>query len=281
MLLDRGLLAEEGSSYRVTGEVESLEVPETLQALVAARLDGLGPDERRLIGDAAVLGKTFTRGALAQLTEVAESELEGLLGGLVRKEVLGLQSDPRSPEHGQYGFLQTCSARSPTTRFRSVSDARSTSLRLSICPPRWPKKRWPRWSRRIWSRLRLSPDEPDADALRARAQDALMRAGERAASLGASTEAQRYFEQAADLAASPGEEAPVLLRAGEMALAAGSFERAGHSSSRRSRASSRRGRRTPPRGTSSWLGLVDQNLGRTSKASCGWSAPTGDRGRRA
>ena len=35
-----------------------------------------------------------------------ESQLDALLAALVRKEVLGLQSDPRSPEHGQYGFLQ-------------------------------------------------------------------------------------------------------------------------------------------------------------------------------
>ena len=43
MLLDRGLLAEEGSAYRRRrAKSTSLEVPETLHALVAARLDGLG-----------------------------------------------------------------------------------------------------------------------------------------------------------------------------------------------------------------------------------------------
>src|SRR5207244_12583071 len=41
MLLDRGLLVQEGSAYRLTGPVEALEVPETLHALIAARLDGL------------------------------------------------------------------------------------------------------------------------------------------------------------------------------------------------------------------------------------------------
>ena len=106
MLLDRGLLVEDGPSYRVVGEIESLEVPETLHALIAARLDGLSRDERRLVGDASVLGKTFTPAALAVLSGTSQPELEPLLGGLVRKEVLGLQSDPRSPEHGQYGFLQ-------------------------------------------------------------------------------------------------------------------------------------------------------------------------------
>src|SRR5206468_4933244 len=37
----------------------------------------------------------------------AESELEEPLRGLVRKEVLGLDADPRSPERGQYGFVQS------------------------------------------------------------------------------------------------------------------------------------------------------------------------------
>ncbi|HEY2202305.1 MAG TPA: adenylate/guanylate cyclase domain-containing protein, partial [Solirubrobacteraceae bacterium] len=106
MLLDRGLLVPDGSSYRVVGEVGSLEVPETLHALIAARLDGLSAEERRVLGDAAVLGKTFTPQALAALSGLERERLEELLGGLVRREVLGLQSDPRSPEQGQYTFLQ-------------------------------------------------------------------------------------------------------------------------------------------------------------------------------
>ena len=41
MLQDRGLLVQEGPRYVVTGDVSDLEVPETLQALVASRLDDL------------------------------------------------------------------------------------------------------------------------------------------------------------------------------------------------------------------------------------------------
>ena len=106
MLLDRGLLARAGSAYRPTGPIETLEVPETLHALIAARLDGLAPKERRLLQDGAVLGKTFTRPGIAALTGISDEQLEPLLSSLVRKEVLSLQADPRSPERGQYGFLQ-------------------------------------------------------------------------------------------------------------------------------------------------------------------------------
>src|SRR5204862_8041045 len=106
MLLDRALLVQDGPVYRPAGEIETLEVPETLHALIAARLDGVAPDERRLLQDGAVLGKTFSRQGLAALSGLEEKQLEELLVSLVRKEVLGLQADPRSPEHGQYGFLQ-------------------------------------------------------------------------------------------------------------------------------------------------------------------------------
>ena len=106
MLLDRGDLVQDGAVYRPAREIASLDVPETLHALIAARLDGLSPDERRLLQDGAVLGKTFTERGLAALDGNGRADLGPLLAGLVRKEVLSLQTDPRSPEHGQYGFLQ-------------------------------------------------------------------------------------------------------------------------------------------------------------------------------
>jgi len=61
MLLDRGLLVREGDEYRLAGPVETLEVPETLHALIAARLDGLTPDERRLLQDAPSSGRPSRR----------------------------------------------------------------------------------------------------------------------------------------------------------------------------------------------------------------------------
>src|SRR5262249_15263818 len=69
--------------------------------------------------------------------------------------------------------------------------------------------------------------------IKAKAQEALARAGERAASLAANEEAQRYFEQAAELADAPLVEAALRARAGGMAIVGGrndearvSFERA-------------------------------------------------------
>ena len=62
MLLAEGKLALVGSAYHPTGDLAELAVPETLTALIASRLDGLSPDERALVSDAAVLGQSFTTG---------------------------------------------------------------------------------------------------------------------------------------------------------------------------------------------------------------------------
>jgi class 3 adenylate cyclase/tetratricopeptide (TPR) repeat protein len=215
MLLDRGLLVQEGSSYRLTGTIEELAVPETLQALIAARLDGLTAEERRLLQDGAVLGKTFTRPGLAALAGIPDEVLESLLASLVRKEVLGVQADPRSPEHGQYGFLQdlvrhvayeTLSKRDRKARHleaaRVVDDIEVVAAHYVAA-------------------YEAAPDADDASEIRAKARDALVNAGRHARSLAAAFEARRYFEQAAALAESETQRAELLSDAGEMAAFAG------------------------------------------------------------
>jgi predicted ATPase/class 3 adenylate cyclase len=222
MLLDRGLLVEDGSAYKVVGEIDSLEVPETLQALVAARLDGLTTEERRLVQDAAVLGKTFTPTALAALTGGPQAELEPLLVGLVRKELLGQQADPRSPEHGQYGFLQDIVRRVayetlPKRDRRAKHLAAAEHLTATMAEDEVAEV----VASHLLEAYRLDPGAPDAEALRASAYAALLRAGERAASLGAAAEAQRYFQGAVELADEPAEEAVALMRAGDMCTKSG------------------------------------------------------------
>jgi len=69
--------------------------------------------------------------------------------------------------------------------------------------------------------FRAAPQAEDATEIKAKARTHLARAGERAGSLAAAGEAQRYFEQAADLADEPLPQAELLERAGEMAWAAG------------------------------------------------------------
>jgi tetratricopeptide (TPR) repeat protein len=222
MLLDRGLLAQEGGAYRLTGQVESLEVPETLHALIAARLDGLSADERRLLQDASVLGKTFTKDALAALADPS-LDVEPLLAALARKEVLGVQADPRSPEHGQYGFLQdlvrhvayeTLSKRE--RRVRHLAAAENLSKAFAGEEDEVAEV----IAAHYVAAYESGPEAEEADGIRLKAHAMLVRAGQRAESLAAAAEARRYFERAADLAGDRSERATLLARAGDMATRA-------------------------------------------------------------
>ncbi len=83
-----------------------LTAPTSLQTLIAARLDALTATERRTVQDASVLGMTFRYASLLALSGTSSHALDGALAGLVGKGVLETQDDPRSPELGQYRFLQ-------------------------------------------------------------------------------------------------------------------------------------------------------------------------------
>jgi tetratricopeptide (TPR) repeat protein len=235
MLLDRGLLQREGDVYRPTGPIEALEVPETLHALLAARLDGLSPDERAIVYDASVLGKTFTKQGVAALSGRSEPEVEEILNRLGRKEVLALQVDARSPERGQYGFLQdllkrvayeTLSKKERKTRHLAAARHLATASAdeqeiVEVVASHY------------LDAYRLMPDADDATEIRAHAREALARAGERAFSLAATVEAARVFSQAAELADDHRSEADLRSRAGraaimgaDLALALGELERA-------------------------------------------------------
>ncbi|MFZ0169629.1 MAG: adenylate/guanylate cyclase domain-containing protein [Candidatus Dormiibacterota bacterium] len=220
MLLDRGLLVEEGSAYRPTGQIDTLEVPETLQALIAARLDGMSPEERQLAQDASVLGKTFTLQGLAALSGYSENELGPILSTLVAKEVLSVQADPRSPERGQYGFLQDLVR---TVAYETLSKRERRSKHLAVAT--YLERTWGRDAEEIVEVLashyleawRLDPDEPGAREIKNKAREMLVRAAERAAALAAAEEAELAFVRAAELSESGLDKAALTERAGEMA----------------------------------------------------------------
>jgi len=229
MLLDRGLLAREGDVYRPTGPIEALDVPETLQALVAARLDGLGPEERRLLQDASVLGKSFTKAGLAELSGLAKAELEPLVASLVRKEVFSVQADPRSPERGQYSFLQDLLKR---VAYETLAKAERKARHLAAAAHlvqafgAGEQEIVEVIAAHYLDAYRAAPDADDAPEIRGRAQEMLTRAGERAASLAANEEAQHYFERAAELTDDPLTEAALRERAGATAWVAGQVDQA-------------------------------------------------------
>ena len=93
-LVADGRLVEEGGVYVPRGDLTTLAVPETLTALIAARLDTLDETDRRIVHDAAVLGQSFTvERAGGGRSGCRESELEPRLAGLVRRELFRREMD--------------------------------------------------------------------------------------------------------------------------------------------------------------------------------------------
>ena len=105
-LIDRDIVEPVEGLYRLTGEVGELAVPDSLHALLAARLDAMDPSARRLVADAAVLGTTFPAEALAAVCGQDEAAVRAALDELVRREVLAVSADPLSPQKGSYRFAQ-------------------------------------------------------------------------------------------------------------------------------------------------------------------------------
>jgi len=220
MLLDRGLLRREGDGYVLTGPLEDLDIPETLHALIAARLDGLDESHRRLLQDAAVAGKSFTPAALVALNGRAEQELRPLLDALVVKDLLTVQADPMSPERGQYSFLQ---ALVKQVSYDTLSKKERRSRHLAMADYLEGASGYDGdeivevVSSHLVEAYKAAPSAPDAPAIKDRARRALVEAAERAASLTANEEAQRYYEQAAELADEPTVKAELLEGAGRVA----------------------------------------------------------------
>jgi class 3 adenylate cyclase/tetratricopeptide (TPR) repeat protein len=217
MLLDRGLLRRDGDLFEPTGPIENLDVPETLHTLIQARLDGLAPEDRALLQDASVLGKTFPPDTLAALTGRDEYTIRETLEGLVRREFLAVQTDERSPERGQFGFLQSLMQR---VAYETLSRRDRKAKHLAIA--RLLEDSWAGDDDEIVEVIashyleayRADPDAEDAQALRANARVALARAGDRARALAAARQARGYYQRAAELADEPAEGAGLLEQIG-------------------------------------------------------------------
>ena len=223
MLVAEGRLVLEEGAYRPIGDLSTLAVPETLTALIASRLDALEPADRALVSDAAVLGQSFTVRGLAAISSVPEAELEPRLRALVKRELLVVDVDPRSPERGQYGFVQalirevaygTLAKRERKNRHlaaaRFFEALGSDELAGALAG-------------HYLAAHANAPGGPEAEALAGQARIALRAAATRAAALGSHEQAVTFLEQALSVATDAAERADLLELAGVSASAAGHY----------------------------------------------------------
>ena len=203
-LIDREIVQPSGGVYRLVGDVGELVVPDSLHALLAARLDALDPSVRRLVTDAAVLGTSFPAEALVAVSGRDEPTVRAALDELVRREVLMVSADPLSPERGSYQFAQqmlrqvaydTLSLRDRKTRHLKVA----AHLRTAF--PGDGEEVADALARHYLDALNAIPDDPDTAQIRDMAITAVIRAAERAQRTGAPAMAAASYATAAELTA--------------------------------------------------------------------------------
>jgi class 3 adenylate cyclase len=206
-LIDLDVVRPVDGTYRLVADMGELRVPHSLHALLAARLDALDPAARRLAGDAAVLGTTFSVEALIAVSDQEEYAVRRVLQDLVRREVLVISADPLSPERGSYGFAQhmlrqvayeTLARRDRKARHLAVADW----LRAAF--PDDGEETVDVIASHYLDALHAVPDDPDAPAIRERALGMLVRAGHRAERTGAPGTAAVSYATAATLTAEQG-----------------------------------------------------------------------------
>jgi len=102
MMVDEGALRRENDRWVPVGSADEIAVPPTIQALLAARLDLLGPEERAVIEAASVAGLVFPEDALHELVsgDVAV-QLEKIIQSLCRKHLVqtGVESIGRGAHY--------------------------------------------------------------------------------------------------------------------------------------------------------------------------------------
>jgi class 3 adenylate cyclase/tetratricopeptide (TPR) repeat protein len=87
-LIDSGSLEGSRGSYRLVASLEALEVPGTVRAVVASRIDRLLERDKQLLQTAAVIGKEFDETILETVAELPRSDLAEALAALVRAEFI-------------------------------------------------------------------------------------------------------------------------------------------------------------------------------------------------
>jgi class 3 adenylate cyclase/tetratricopeptide (TPR) repeat protein len=100
-LAESGALAGERGSYRLAAPIERIEIPASVQALLAARIDRLDEDAKLLLQCAAVIGERSDAALVARVAALPDAARRGALEALLAAELL---VEARTPPDGELRF---------------------------------------------------------------------------------------------------------------------------------------------------------------------------------
>ena len=221
------LYAEEFVRMVAERGLEELELPESVQGIIAARLDGLVLEDKTLLQDAAVVGKVFWSGALAAIGGRDRFELEQRLHALERRELVRRERRSSVAGESEYAFLHVL--------VRDVAYGaipRATRAERHRAAAEWieslgrPEDHADLLAHHYLAALELARAAgTDAGVLAGSAATALVAAGDRAFGLNAFTSAAHFYDEALGLGVQEGERPRVLFRLGSALHLAGDERR--------------------------------------------------------
>jgi len=180
---------------------EELPLPETVQGIIAARLDALSPEEKALLQDAAVLGKVFWLGAVTSGLDRRTAEMR--LHALERKDFVQRARRSSVADEAEYSFLHVlvrdvAYGQIPRAG-RGEKHRRAAEWIASLGRPEDHAEMLAHHYTNALE-LRRATGQPIEAQFAARALESLRDAGERAYSLNAYVTAAGFFESAIALA---------------------------------------------------------------------------------
>ena len=191
MISERGLAPAEGAP-----------LPETVQGIVAARLDGLSTKDKALLQDAAVIGKVFWSGALAAMNRLQRWTVEESLHRLERKEFVRRERQSSVASETEFAFrhvLVRDVAYGQVPRAQRAEKHRLAAEWIeSLSADR--EDRAEMLAHHYLSALEFARAAGQSvDAFMGRARVAFREAGDRASSLNALSAAARFYGEALEL----------------------------------------------------------------------------------
>ena len=103
-LIDEGRIVRDGQRWRATDDIDQIEIPDTVQAVLAARIDLLPAVERSALLSASVVGRVFWGGSVAQLLDDDNELADHALGRLEDRELVLSQLGSRIAGEREFLF---------------------------------------------------------------------------------------------------------------------------------------------------------------------------------
>jgi len=187
-LIDTGVLVGARSDYRLVKPFSSVEVPPTVQAVLAARIDALPEAEKHLLQEAAVIGHDVPITLLQAICGLTEDELRGCLDRLQTTEFLyATQLFP----HQQYAFKHSLTRH---VTYSGVLRGRRRDIHARVVEA---VERL--YAERLGEQVERLAHHAVRSGLKEKALHYLREAGAKAAARSALPDARAWFEQALDI----------------------------------------------------------------------------------